>query len=255
MLRERLQWKGGKYLRTKRSEKNSEKPEHRPTGRSDVGVVGGKVAGGRGVGGGSGLRSKIIPLLSSWFQPHRKYNLDECFFPFPKITFLIDKPTKLRCQICREVECEMKPETLTVDDSTLSILPCGHGAGSECLKRWLQVNNSCPFCRLSMTYPGCGHVIPLRPVTTEGIHLLPRTLPDQGHIPLLCAGCLRDSLAAQAELRFGQAACAFQDARQRLHEGGGVEDEEALLMRREEFETILRDEVYMRQLTTWLTSW
>jgi hypothetical protein len=60
---------------------------------------------------------------------------------------------------------------------------------------------------------------------------------------------------SQAEVRFRQATQEFQEARRRFHETGAAADEDVLLVKREEFETVLRDEVYQRQLSTWLTSW
>lgn len=206
-------------------------------------------------GSGSWLRSKVPPAFSSWFQPHRIYNPKESFFPFPKITFLIDEPPKLECQICRQAHCEIKSDTELVDETTFSMMPCGHAACSLCLDKWLRRHGSCPFCRSCLKYPGCGHSVPARLLTKEGLHLLPRTLPDRGWIPHLCARCLRESLLSQAESRFRQATQEFRDARRRFHETRAAADEHVLLVKREEFETVLRDQVYQRQLSRWLTSW
>ncbi|KAK7409463.1 hypothetical protein QQX98_008371 [Neonectria punicea] len=107
-----------------------------------------------------------------------------------------------------------------------------------------------------MTYSECGHDIPLRLVTKESVHLLPPTLQDQGHIPPRCAGCQRKRLFEQSEVSFQQAAQSFEDARQRFHESGGDDGVgQALLAARDRFETLLPNEVYLTQLTTWLTSW
>jgi hypothetical protein len=201
------------------------------------------------------IRSKILPKFSSWFQPHRCYDPKESFFPFPKVTFLVDEPMKLECQICRQASCQIKSDAEPLDESTFSLLPCGHAACLHCLDKWFKSQDTCPFCRVDLTYPGCSHKVPARPLTREGLHLLPRTLPDQGHIPTLCAWCLKRILLTKAENRFRQATQEFQAARLRLHRTQAVADEVIMLAKREELETVLRDEVYFKQLSTWLTSW
>lgn len=130
-----------RYLRTRASDKNSAPPSTQPH---------------QTIGSGSWLRSKVLPAFSSWFQTHRIYNPQESFFPFPKITFLIDRPPKLECQICRQAYCKIKSDTELVDDTTFSMMPCGHVACSRCLDKWLRRHDSCPFCRSCLKYPGCG---------------------------------------------------------------------------------------------------
>ncbi|KAF7552963.1 hypothetical protein G7046_g7254 [Stylonectria norvegica] len=209
-------WSQRKHLRYRRLERNPPPISRQSTQKSH--------------NSGSWIKSKILPLFSSWFQPHRPYNPDESFFPFPKITFLVDRPTDLLCQICRDAHCEIKPDGDNLGDSTFSMLP------------------------FSLSYPGCGHKIPPRAVTQESVHLLPRTLPDKGHIPQLCAKCLKEDLLTQAKARFEVAVYEFREARRRFHQTRHQKEEEKMLLRREDFETILRDDVYLPQLNMWLTS-
>ena len=204
---------------------------------------------------GIGIKSEIRPLLSSWLEPHRRYDPDESYFPFPKITFLIDQPKGLLCQICRGAKCRIKSGEDRLGDSTFSILPCGHVAGSRCIKTWLKECKTCPFCRFTMKYPGCGHNIPAHLMTKENLHLLPRTLPDKGVIPDQCDQCHKDKLLTQAMSKFQDAVNAFEQARSQFHEIGGVKEKEAMFEKREIFENIMRDEAYLPQLSTWLTSW
>ncbi|KAH7198143.1 uncharacterized protein B0J16DRAFT_35197 [Fusarium flagelliforme] len=204
---------------------------------------------------GSRIKSKLLPRFASWFQPHRCYDPEESFVPFPKVTFLIDEPIGLECQICRQVSCQIKSDAEPLDETNFSLMPCGHTACSRCLKKWFKTQDTCPFCRVDLVYPGCGHAIPTRSLTREGLHLLPRTLPDQGWIPSLCAHCLKEKLLTQAEKKFRQATQDFRAARLRFSQTQAIDDELIMLAKRDEFETVLRDEVYFKQLSTWLTSW
>jgi len=79
-------------------------------------------------------------------------------------------------------------------------------------------------------------------------------LPDQGWIPSLCAHCLKEKLT-QAEKKFRQATQDFRAARLRFSQTQAIDDELIVLAKRDEFETVLRDEVYFKQLSTWLTNW
>ncbi|KAI0444112.1 hypothetical protein F4803DRAFT_573737 [Xylaria telfairii] len=85
------------------------------------------------------------------------------------------------CDICQERRLQM-PDWL---DSTsyenekwnsepLSVLPCGHFFGYECLRGWMKMNQNegvtptCPKCRFPLVYPKCQHA------------LQPRALRDLG---------------------------------------------------------------------------
>lgn len=202
------------------------------------------------------LDSKIITkgrsLLPSWLQ-QQCYDSNESFLPCPKVTFLIDRPPALLCQICRDAQFELR--STAVDETTFSILPCGHVAGSQCLDTWCFAYDTCPFCRLELRYPGCGHRIPPRRITHESIHLLPRTVPDGGEIPALCSECLREQLIVEAEERFVFAAQEFRVVRRRVQWTGDRHDERDLLRAKGEVETMLRDEFHLRYLSSMLNSW
>lgn len=204
----------------------------------------------------SQLESTIRPSSSPSVEPHhRRYDSGEAYFPFPKITFLIDKPRGLLCQICQMSKCKIRSDSHRIRDSTFSILPCGHIAGSRCMASWLNEKNTCPFCRFGMNYPGCGHKIPPRVMTEQNVHLLPRTLPDKGCIPDLCTECYKESLMVQAKSNFKDAAHDFEEARRQFHETGGVNEEQTMIEKREAFENIMRDEVYLPHLSSWMISW
>lgn len=232
----------GKYLRTKRSEGNTTQADTKPKPENH-GTIGGVT---------SWVKSKVLPLFLSWSHPHRNYNKDECFFPFPKITFLIDKPGGLVCQICRETKFTLK--SAAPDSSTFSIMPCGHAACSGCLTQWFDTKLRCPFCRLSMRYSRCSHAIPLRSLTDSSIQQLPRTLPDGGHIRDGCESCLQAKLLKEARPKLRVAESLFRVARRRYHDARQQDTADELLRRRQEFETIIPD-VHVKVLTTCLTSW
>lgn len=240
MYPDRQQQPQKRYLRT-RASKTSPAPQHQNANGT--------------LGCGSWKKTKTLPRFSSWFQPHRRYDPKESFFPFPKVTFLIDEPIEVKCQICHQANCQIKPDAEPLDESTFSLMPCGHAACLQCLEGWFENQGTCPFCRVDLIYPGCGHRVPVRPLTREGLHLLPRTLPDQGRISNLCARCLKARLLTRAEEKLEQAMEGFRAARLRLHYTKAPTDETIMLNMRDEFETVLRDEVYLKRLSTWLTSW
>lgn len=205
----------------------------------------------------SKLVTKGKSLLPSWLQNRQGYDRDESFIPCPKITFLIDRPPTLLCQICRDARFRLRSsaDDGTVNDTTFSILPCGHIAGAQCLETWCNAYGTCPFCRLELCYPGCGHRVRPRHITHESIHLLPRTLPDGGTIPELCSKCLREHLVIEAGERFATAAHKFRETRRRVQRTGDPGDEQELLGIKGEIETVLRDQVHLRYLSSMLSEW
>ncbi|TRX97570.1 hypothetical protein FHL15_001325 [Xylaria flabelliformis] len=76
----------------------------------------------------------------------------------------------------------------------LTIMPCGHFMGLDCLYNWLLTtdwrNPTCPLCRFKLVY-GCGHDLepkeytPLRPRREQ----IPLTLPEGGRVPHSCDIC------------------------------------------------------------------
>jgi hypothetical protein len=126
----------------------------------------------------------------------------QSFFPCPVINLLIDRPGDVVCQIC-------------LTDDTFAILPCGHAAGHKCLRAWFRLEDSCPFCRMVLRYPICGHKVLPRLLTSNTIHVLPRTIPDGGALPPICLKCVHSDLLRSTQARFEQTADVFRRARAR----------------------------------------
>lgn len=208
--------------------------------------------------GKSWVKSKILPKLSSWFQARRRYNPAESFFPFARISFLIDKPATLVCQICRESRCRVQSENVSPendDDSIFAILPCGHVAGSRCLRTWLRDHENCPFCRISLRHADCGHRIDLHPLTTESLYFLPRTLADGGRIAENCADCMRRKMLARSRVMLADISKEFEDTMQQYLQSQRDVDMDKMNSTRERFEPVLLDEVYWPSLQALLHEW
>jgi len=143
---------------------------------------------------------ELHPVRAGWLTREALYQPSESFIPCPKITFIIYKPRNLLCQICHESRLEPRTDRVRPTDRTPSILPCGHVAGLRCLSRWFShlladgKSPCCPFCRVNLEYPECGHPVPERPVTRENIYLLPPTLQDGGVLPKRCWDCSKPGL-------------------------------------------------------------
>lgn len=243
MSPEQLGQGGKRYLRTRRSERYRAQQAQAYVQAQ--------------VGGGSWIKRKVLPKLAPWFSPSLPYNPEDSYFPCPRITFLIDKPKMLVCQICRESRCRVKSSKAArnSDDTTFAIMPCGHAAGSQCLKAWLSGHDFCPFCRAFLTYTECGHAIEPRPLTTEMLYFLPRTVPDNGHVPRKCWECMRQELLAESRPMFGRISLAFQEARRRYHETQRADDEETMLAARERFETVLHQGLYKPHIEAVFLNW
>lgn len=203
----------------------------------------------------SRLFSKARSHLPGWLQPFQKYNVNECFVPCPKVTFLVDKPRPVLCQICRESHFRLRGGTTRLADETFAILPCGHVAGSVCLAQWCEQHHECPFCRFKLKYPGCRHHIEPILLTSTGIHLLPRTLPDNGKIPQQCEECVKQGLLKSAQESFAAAVSDFEIKRRRAHFTGKEDDERELVSAKEKMEGVVRTEVYQTHLLHWLNNW
>ncbi|KAI4865440.1 hypothetical protein F4820DRAFT_469825 [Hypoxylon rubiginosum] len=119
----------------------------------------------------------------------KKIDEDESFFPTPKVTFLIDQPSKLTCQICLDTTIKMGITGHERSENDLSILPCGHVACYGCLEAWVKTHESCPFCRKSLKRSRCSH--PAKPVriAQDTIQRLPMTLARGGTISSRCMSC------------------------------------------------------------------
>lgn len=138
------------------------------------------------------------------------------YVPCPKVTFLIDKPDDLVCEICLVSKLQFQPSVDGFSDATPAILPCGHIAGYSCLRKWLKTHHSCPFCRLDLKYELCDHSVPARPVDQANIHDVPRTIPEGGQIASQCKECrLRTSINC-ANTLWDANAERFREAREQF---------------------------------------
>ncbi|KAK2776818.1 hypothetical protein CKAH01_03310 [Colletotrichum kahawae] len=210
----------------------------------------------------SWLKRTFLPLVSSWLRPQDDTapEVGRCFFPSPKVTFLIDKPEGLICQICQYSPLAFQEQTeiesgRRYSDSVPSIMPCGHLAGARCLSKWLREHNNCPFCRCELTYGQCGHRVPARHVTREEIFLIPTTIPDGGHIPDLCAVCYKDALRVAVQARLQVCEHRFVQARDRFLASNSPSDASLLIRRKADFENIMLDEYHTKATSAWLTCW
>lgn len=199
----------------------------------------------------SGLR----PLLASWLSPARQYNEDECFFPFPKLSFVIGPPPELLCQLCQVSRLTFDRRGEELDDTTFTIMPCGHAFGSQCLGRWLDRQSTCPSCRLRLVYPVCGHLIKPRPLTRDTIHMVPATVPDEGYIPKLCPRCRNAQLKEEAHLRLNVAIHEFREAKKRYVATNELLDGRALLRHKAEIDNVMRDEYHVKCFSDNLSNW
>lgn len=176
----------------------------------------------------------------------------ESFFPTPKVTFLIDEPRGLKCQICltttlemaesaaeAEAEAEAHASTDAGADaegktSAPAILPCGHVACGPCMAQWLAAHRSCPFCRQEMRHAGCGHAVAPRPVAHDTVHALPRTTAEGGSVGHRCPDCRVGDLRADALRRWQGLADDLRRARRAADERGPGDRDAAAALKRAE---------------------
>ncbi|RYP07465.1 hypothetical protein DL764_002472 [Monosporascus ibericus] len=152
----------------------------------------------------------------------------ESFFPTPKITFLIDEPEGLKCQICLTTPLEMAESSQRPNDRTPVILPCGHAGCGDCMHTWLTAHHSCPFCRRDMHHKGCGHAVEPRVIAHDTIHSLPRTTAEGGSVGHKCPDCKMDELQAAALKNWKDLARDLRAARARAREHGTDEAVKAM---------------------------
>ncbi|KAL0933144.1 uncharacterized protein CTRU02_212107 [Colletotrichum truncatum] len=213
-------------------------------------------------GKSSWLKKAFVPRVSNWLKPHDP-GADGgvgCFFPSPKITFLIDKPENLICQVCHQSRFvfDENADTETgarLSDSVPAIMPCGHIAGARCLSEWLRDHDTCPFCRHELVYNGCGHQIPTRHITKEEIFLIPPTIPEGGDIPNLCIWCYKDAQRKMTEARFKACKRRFIQARKRSIASAISHDDSYLAQRKADLENIMLDEYHIKVANAWLAHW
>jgi hypothetical protein len=146
------------------------------------------------------------------------------YVPHPRITFLVDNP-KLTCIICQESALEYKFESADRDeynDTTPAILPCGHVFGWGCLTLWLESHDSCPSCRLKLSYELCDHRVQPRPINQAQLPFVPEIggpLPDQ------CKICRMKTSQVCAQIVIDNATRSFQSSRRKYEKSKSKKDE------------------------------
>ncbi|KAI4592055.1 hypothetical protein KJ359_011930 [Pestalotiopsis sp. 9143b] len=117
------------------------------------------------------------------------YEGTDNYFPNPKITFFMDRPTNLVCSVCQDTPLKMSTSAHAhgCEDDTV-ILPCAHAFCRGCLDTWMDAHKNCPLCRLQLTRK-CGHAVEPRVISRETILSLPPTVPEGGKIGISCWEC------------------------------------------------------------------
>ncbi|RYP80411.1 hypothetical protein DL770_006216 [Monosporascus sp. CRB-9-2] len=178
----------------------------------------------------------------------------ESFFPTPKITFLIDEPEGLKCQICLTTPLEMAESSQRPNERTPVILPCGHAGCGDCMHTWLTAHHSCPFCRMDMHHKGCGHAVEPRVIAHDTIHSLPRTTAEGGSVGHKCPDCKIGELQAAALKNWKNLARDLRAARARAREHGTDEAVKALKKAEKAFE-MAPSRAVLDKVTLVDTSW
>ncbi|KAI1113822.1 hypothetical protein F5Y14DRAFT_451632 [Nemania sp. NC0429] len=167
-----------------------------------------------------------------------------CFVPSPMVTFLIDQPDDLICQVCRETPLKLAVTAENPTPDLTYILPCGH-IFCSCIGLWLESHDSCPFCRTSMTYTGCKHPVKPRVVAQDTIHTLPDTLANGGVIANLCPECDAKDRREISVQRWADHAKRFEIARRGAKELGTKEAMENLKKAQKAFERVPEDDFWV----------
>ncbi|KAI1318418.1 hypothetical protein F5Y16DRAFT_134651 [Xylariaceae sp. FL0255] len=176
---------------------------------------------------------------------------NESFVPSPKVTFLIDEPQNLICQICQQTNLRI---ALTASESGSdesndgeipALLACGHIACKSCLDSWLEHNDSCPFCRILLRHTAapscCQHKVQPRLIAHDTIHSLPPTLPNGGKIGDRCHACLEKDHKKITLERMVEGAEKFRRAREKADRSGEKEDVEELRKVQRDWERLPED--------------
>ncbi|KAK2066826.1 hypothetical protein P8C59_000610 [Phyllachora maydis] len=179
------------------------------------------------------------------------------FVPMPKITFLIDQPRNLKCDICL-LDMEFGAPVARGTErpvGTPAMLACGHMACLRCLDKWVADKGTCPFCRLKLEYELCSHMMKAKPVDRESVHLLPKTLPEGGRLPDQCGHCTLKTSQKVAERLDAALAQPFREARERYAKTKSRKDL-ALLRGFKDVMDHAQNEVLRRKpQATWMWDW
>ena len=139
------------------------------------------------------LREQIRPITEEHIKADGIYEDKESFFPYPAVTFMVDKPDNIVCQICLESRLSLGPHNFFNLDCMPAVMPCGHVAGRLCLETFLadkhDNDRACPFCRFPLIHPECEHGVRPKVLGNDGIMALPATIPAGGEVPDKCEIC------------------------------------------------------------------
>ncbi|KAJ3580353.1 hypothetical protein NPX13_g199 [Xylaria arbuscula] len=175
-----------------------------------------------------------------------KLTNNESFIPSPKVTFLIDKPSNLICQICQQTPLKLATAAdEDPDPSMTAILPCGHICCYGCANLWLTSHDTCPFCRASMIHPACGHLVRPRLVAQDTIHSIPDTLANGGRLGCLCFECFQRTRRELSLERWTDLAEKYKTARQRAETLGTDEAVDEMRRAQKAFERIVDDDYFV----------
>lgn len=169
----------------------------------------------------------------------------ECFVPSPMITFLIDEPDDLVCQVCQQTPLKLAITAESPNPGLTSILPCGHIFCHGCIDHWLASHDSCPFCRTVLTHADCKHQVQPRFIAQDTIHTLPPTLANGGAIGDLCFKCAAKDRREISLERWADSAKKFKAARQEAEELGTDEAIENMRKAQKAFERIPEDDLWV----------
>ncbi|KAI1431884.1 hypothetical protein GGR50DRAFT_697594 [Xylaria sp. CBS 124048] len=168
----------------------------------------------------------------------------ESFVPSPMVTFLIDEPDDLICQICQRTPLKMAITAAIPAPEMMAMLPCGHISCHRCISIWLANNSSCPFCRTDLAYKSCCHQVRPRLIAQDTIHTLPKTLTKGGTIAERCFGCAQKAQREASLKRWAILAEDFQTARCEAGIRGTAEAEEKMQQAQKAFEQLPEDDYW-----------
>ncbi|KAI8628297.1 hypothetical protein F5Y19DRAFT_438881 [Xylariaceae sp. FL1651] len=155
----------------------------------------------------------------------KKFTDQESFIPSPKVTFLIDDPQNLVCQVCQQTPLKMANTAENPGSTVPALLACGHVFCCSCIDSWLQNHSSCPFCRTTLIHTKCGHNVQPRLIAHDTIHSLPDTVPEGGSIGERCYRCVERDRRQISVRRWNSLAEQFKAAR---HEAEYLKTGEAI---------------------------
>ncbi|KAI1804213.1 hypothetical protein F4811DRAFT_571410 [Daldinia bambusicola] len=208
---------------------------------------------------GSSIRSLVKSFLKLEVQEdsadrgHNSGVEKQTFFPDPMISFLVDQPRGLTCQICRTTTLSIGASSNTPDEHTPAILPCGHLGCHDCLWSWVTSNKDCPFCRREMKHSGCGHILRPALITHETIANLPKTIPRGGTMGETCRDCRDRENKEKAFILWGLATNTVRMSRQARPDADRKKARQAEEVAQELFESVPRE--YLKNLDLEKNTW